>query len=370
MKKRLLILAGILTISMSAAPVAWAEEAPAEEAPAEETGSILDSLGGLADQLFGEEGSLKDLLPEGTDIEGMVNTVKDQVEDLKNENSELIDSVVEMVKDEIGDYDMEKVSEVAGSILGAIMGEEGEDFDFAALDAYIAQYNAIKDSIKEYIAEKNADILEAGDEMIISLSLDYKEPEADAEEIRVFCQGLETNYTLEGTELHVLNAAGDTFMFTFQAEEDGTLTIADVMQAEDGEGYTASVEAMAEAAGFTSDEAFALIDEIDLSELIDLEMYLEEHPEITGIEYMGEIRTADDFSELENQYFEEMYPDEEEAIEEAEAEEAAVEEAVEEAADEAAEETADDAAEETADETAEETADDEAVVETEEAAAE
>ena len=95
MKKRLLILAGILTISMSAAPVAWAEEAPAEEAPAEETGSILDSLGGLADQLFGEEGSLKDLLPEGTDIEGMVNTVKDQVEELKNENSELIDSVVE-----------------------------------------------------------------------------------------------------------------------------------------------------------------------------------------------------------------------------------------------------------------------------------
>ena len=333
MKKRMVILAGILAVSMSAAPFARAEETlPAEEAQAVEETSLEEELGELLGGLLAESGlgeklaeageAVKELLPEGTDLEGMIKTIAEQVEVVKDQQGELVDNIVTAVKDKLGDIDPEeKLGEIAGKILEAVKGEE--EFDFSSLEAYMERHAAIKDVIKEYVSEKNTEFLEAGDEQIISLSLDYKE-ELEEKELHVLSQCTECNFKLEGTELHMLNAAADTIMFTIREEEDGTYTVADAMLSEDGEGYSASIEKMAEAAGFTPEEAYEVINDGELMYIFDLESYLNEHPEITGIEYAGEICNADELNDISLELMNTMYAEEEEA--EGEGTEAAEEE--------------------------------------------
>jgi len=68
--------------------------------------------------------------------------------------------------------------------------------------------------------------------------------------------------------------------------------------AEDGENYMPSIEAMCSETGTSLDECLEDIEFADAMMVYDLETYLENHPEVAGIEYDGEIRTAEELDEL------------------------------------------------------------------------
>jgi len=46
------------------------------------------------------------------------------------------------------------------------------------------------------------------------------------------------------------------------------------------------------------------------SEISNMVTYLEEHEDIKGIEYMGEIKNRDELEEIEKEILEELYPEE------------------------------------------------------------
>ncbi|MBQ6257092.1 MAG: hypothetical protein IJQ62_10640 [Clostridia bacterium] len=70
--------------------------------------------------------------------------------------------------------------------------------------------------------------------------------------------------------------------------------------AEDGEGYAASVAALCEEVGFTTDDLAAATAFGTLSEQAELYTLMEAHPEVERIEYNGKMVTGAELKELLN----------------------------------------------------------------------
>ena len=109
------------------------------------------------------------------------------------------------------------------------------------------------------------------------------------------------------------------FMLLFIA---AIFLVANSSFAEDGEEYMPSINTMCDVVGYAPDEC---LDDIELSKVMviyDLRQYLIDNPEVNGIEYEGQIRSADELDELWGERLAELYPEE---TEEPAAEETAAE---------------------------------------------
>lgn len=80
--------------------------------------------------------------------------------------------------------------------------------------------------------------------------------------------------------------------------------------AEKGDKLVPSLEEMCSQVGMTPDECLESQAENRVSVLYDLKTYMEEHPEVKGIEYDGEIRTAEELDAIWDAKLEELYGDE------------------------------------------------------------
>ena len=106
-----------------------------------------------------------------------------------------------------------------------------------------------------------------------------------------------------------MSGATDPVMFTFSKAEDGTVNIVDTTFAEPGEGWLDSLQAMADEVGCPVEdilEATDLSPSMVVSELID---YLDEHEDITGIEYKGEIRSREDLDAVLSETLDKLSPE-------------------------------------------------------------
>ena len=298
MKLRIMILTGILVLTSSAAVSLHAEETE----PAEKAGGMLYSLleeNGIADQLGG---LLDDKLPEGTDIDGILNTLKEKLDEADSEISGVVEGIVGKVKNDDGSYDLDAINQYLSPLLGRLLGDEGESdgFDFGDIDIdkLFEQSGKLDDTISEYIAEMNGGILESGDVQII----DPTYIDADdilEEDFEYLTYGMQYNYTEDDEhQLHPLCHKEDLLLLSIHLDEDGNYTIVDAQVPEDGE-YDELLEKYCEQREMTPEEALESIEfckayfpSSGLSE------YMKEHPEITGIEYEGEIRTADELNEI------------------------------------------------------------------------
>ena len=136
MKLRKMIMTGILTAALSASAVYAGETT--QEAP-DGLGSILsgvlDSVQENSDELkqalFGEDGPLKDVLPEGTDIDSMIDTARQQLEQADGEISELVDTIAGAIESEVGNIDTDTIKQDAGELVSQLMG--GGDIDLSSL---------------------------------------------------------------------------------------------------------------------------------------------------------------------------------------------------------------------------------------------
>ena len=325
MKYRKLLLIGALAAVMSAS-AAFAEEAvseaaaeevvteeAAEEAVSEAAGEQEERTDGLLEALFGEGGLLNEVLPEGTDINAMLDTTKEQLDQANSEISQVFDRIYDMTQEEADKFSPDALKEYAEDLLGKFLGIE-DDFDFGSLEAYFEINSRYNTAEEEYIKEHNAEILDPADVQIVSqypiYTVEYT-PEDDV--ITNLAYMIQENYKLnDDNQLLFVCSAEDVVLFRHEKDEEGNYPVVEAVFAEDGENYTSSIEKMCDEAGITTDECFKEIDFAKAAVAYDLKVYLNDHPDIKGIEYDGAIRTAEELEEIFYNALDEMYPAEEE----------------------------------------------------------
>lgn len=324
-KKRMVILAAALAVCMSASVFASAEEAP-KKSPGDAIGTLIGSLledKDISEGIFGEDGLLNEVLPEGIDLDEIAGSLEEKAGVIKAEGQQVIDDIIEKVQNEDGSFDLEGIDldglkNLAGGLLGSLVGDSDlEGFD---MGEYLARFDSVKDAMKEYYLAKNSEIMEDGDVQILSTTLIYVDEDL-VDEVTAFAQIIQENYTEDEKILRSLCSSSVPVLFKFSwDEENSRYVVADAREAADGEEYTASLEEMCSEVGITLEECLEDIDFSDYIHTEELVNYMKEHPELEGIEFEGEVLNAEELdafsSELLMEYFDEydMSADSTEAV--------------------------------------------------------
>ena len=307
MKLSSILLTGILVLTTAVTPVFAESSVP--EAPAETEEGTSE---GVLDILFGEGGPLEGTLPEGTDINEMKEEAQKELERAKSESEEIFNNFVEEIKKETEGMDAETAKDFAKNLLEQLSGN-GQALSLDEIDELVKTTDSIRKAEEQYILEHNEGLYDYADVQIVGNTSLY-EDDFDREEIRIIASMIQGNYK-ENDEGQLLFVSGgsDIVMFTHKKDENGNYPVIDAVFAEDGEKYMPSIEAMCEEVGIPSEEVLDTIEFAEKSFPFDLREYLNAHPEYKGIEYDGEIRTAEEFDELWNALIDEMYgaPEEE-----------------------------------------------------------
>ena len=287
----------VLVIGMGISMTAWAEKAPAD--PGDEIGGLLSSL--------------SDLLPEKVNVGSALRTVGGILEDAGSAANQGLQSVADKITDEDGSVDWQKVEDSAEDILeylagelsignagGGAGGETEQDLDALMADI-LAPYERADAVMFDYVAERNAEFMDAGDVQIFSKIPGYVgDPEAD--EFKVLGDFTQVNYVIDGNQMNMISAATDTLLLTLTKGEDGTYTVTDEKHAADGEDYADSLEALCEEVGIPVDDVRVASKLGAYNDADALVKYLNEHPEIATAEYQGEQMTAEELKALSDNY--------------------------------------------------------------------
>ena len=298
MKKSSILCAAVLVIGMGMSMTVWAEKAPAD--PVDEIGELLSSL--------------SDRLPEKVNVGGALRTVGEILEDAGSAANQGLQSVADKITDEDGSVDWQKVENSAEELFdnltgglsigntggGAGEGETEQDLDALMADI-LAPYERADAVMFDYVAERNAEFMDAGDVQIFSKIPSYVgDPEAD--EFKVLGDFTQVNYVIDGNQMNMISAATDTLLLTLTKGEDGTYTVTDEKHAADGEDYADSLEALCEEVGIPVDDVRVASVLGAYNDADALAKYLNEHPEIATAEYQGEQMTAEELKALSDNY--------------------------------------------------------------------
>lgn len=284
-----------------------AQEAVAEEAASateEASPEQEDMYAEAVKSLFGAGGPLFGVLPEGTNIDEMVGTSREQMGQADQEIRQVLDEVAEKAQNDSIDPNVQQdtLEEYAEALLERILGsadfEKDDPLPFASLDEYLEVYDGIKNLEDDYIRERNAGSMEAGDVQIVA-SNSLADEEIDEDQARRLACVIQNNYRIdEENQLRLVSSSEDVVLFTHQKDQDGNYLVTDAEFAEKGENYDSSIQALNLKMDDPSDE---LQEDLEASRIMvayDLKEYLEEHPEVKGIEFEGEIRTAEELDEI------------------------------------------------------------------------
>ena len=281
MMKRILAIVMAVMLIFGTMPAVFAE-APAET-------EEKKSIGGFLSSLFGEDGKLNSLIEEGGNL---LKDMRTQLAEKRNQLSRVLNNLKAFVTNEDGSLNMDKVKLLASSLFagGEGAGEEAEEEIGAQA----------QDAIREYIKKKNADTLEAGDAQVVILNVAQPLVQADGT-AKVIGYYTQQNYVLDGKDYKFLCSATDMMVVTIAKNADGLWEAVSHVAAEDGEGYAASVAALCEEVGFTTDDLAAATAFGTLSEQAELYTLMEAHPEVERIEYNGEMVTGAELKEMLNE---------------------------------------------------------------------
>ena len=312
MKRRLMVLTGILaTTALAVMPLQAAEAEPAGEGS-----GILDTLlgeEGIAGQLFGEGGLLEGELPEGTDIDGMIDTLMGQLDEADSEIAQVAGSILDKAKEEYGSLDLDSLEEILTPVLGQLLtggadlGDMG-DLEGIDIEKLFAQGDMARELATDYILDKNADTLESGDVQIVDVGNIYEEMGL-SKEFPYLTYVQQYNYTEDDEhQLHYLCGSADLLLMTLQEEEDGSLTALDAQVVE--EDYETFLREFCENTDDTPEDCLESIEFSKAYSPYTLAKYLEDHPEYTGLEYDGEMHTAEELNDIASDQLLAMYPPE------------------------------------------------------------
>ena len=125
----------------------------------------------------------------------------------------------------------------------------------------------------------------------------------------IYC-AIQYNYNKdENGVLRFVDGREDVILFTFREEEDGNITITDTRFAEEGEKAAASLEEMCREINAPYDDALEMLNFDRAYDVQDLIEYMDQNPDVTGIEYEGQVRTYEELKEIGDQRLRELYPE-------------------------------------------------------------
>ena len=270
-------------------------------AVSEELGEAKEALGGFLDSLFEEGGQLTEILPDGVDLETAVSALKDRLGQIDSSIAEGVGALLEKAQSGEGGFNLDAVKEYARELLGQFF--QGMDFSGTDWEEMFRVYDCMREEQQAYMVEKNAEQMDCGEVQIFSNSWiyenDLEEDFMTTEEIRTLASLIQNNYTMdEENQLRWVSESEDVVLFVQQRDENGNYPVKDARFAQTGEDYQPSVEAFC---GELGEPVAECMDSIELNRVMvtyNLYDYLEQHPDIKGIEYEGEIRTARELYEI------------------------------------------------------------------------
>lgn len=300
MRKKMILFTAALAVSLCVSSAVYAED------PGSGIADGIRSL--LSDEevknaLFGEEGLINEILPEGTDLQ----TVEEQIALVESQGSQILDVLQSKIDSAGSSLDLSSPEDLAGELIAALIGSEiPTDADLSGI---IETYGATLEAIKESYIEKNAEIMDPADVQIVSITHIYQDSDYDQPQYRFLTFLSQDNYRQDGSVLRYVSGASDPVLFTFSKDEDGSVHVVDAVYAQDGEGWQDSLQAMADEVGMTVEDVLSEIDFSEYMRLSEMISYLDEHEDMEGIEYMGEIRTSDELKDIQMAFLDEFEPE-------------------------------------------------------------
>ena len=313
MRKTSIVLAGILAFTLCIPVTVMADEVPADPSGETQTGG-LDTLfgdGGLLSGLFGDDGLLSDISPEDIDAGQIIQTVGNVLEDPDSMLNQTIENVKDLVTEEDGSIDWKKVGETAGDLFSFFSGGDTGSISDEELDDLFLQFDNMDAAMKEYVFDRNAAFLESGDVQIFSKKTAYTD-DIDQNEIRVLAEFSQDNFMIEDDQMKYLCGCAEPMLLTLVREADGSYSVTDAEFTEDGEGFDASLEVLCDEVGISTDDYYSFVVFDAYNDADAVAEYLEEHPEISAAEYMGEMKTAEELRAMSDAYVDSFFGDTEE----------------------------------------------------------
>ena len=304
MKKRCFLALAVLGITVLALPCFEGVSA----ADAQGTGS-----GDLLAALFGEGGLFEDVRPEGTDVDAMVDSAMEQFHAAESEIAGMVDEAASAIEEKVEslDFDLEALKEYAGELADHFIGEGGLDLNLGSMNTSIQIYQRLKEAEEAYIIEHNRDLLDQADVQIVSNNLIYTDL-FDQDPIRSMNYMIEHTYRVdENQQLWFVSSSSDVVLFRHANDRESGYPVTEALFSEDGGNYMPSIEAMCEEMGADPDEAAEAIDLAESMLIYDLEQYLNKHPEYTGLEYDGAIRSKEELRAIFYDCLDELESEEE-----------------------------------------------------------
>lgn len=218
------------------------------------------------------------------------------------EIKEALEEKVDDVTDENGDFEEDKLKELMAALFGPEEGEEAPDLGKEiekGIEEGIAVVKQIDEAIDQHLEEEFADSIEKGDETICShtiADIDFHEDET----LHILGYFSLTNYDVDKDcpdDLVMKNYAGQPELLELTPDADGKYAVTNCVAAEDGEGYSDSVAAMCEDIEMDLDKFYEAMALTDLTYLVDLYNFMDEHEQYDHIEYTGEMKTKDELGD-------------------------------------------------------------------------
>ena len=270
------LLVGILAVIMTAT-VAFAHAEPVRAADWEPDG--------VSAYISGEAGSTDELFESG----GLINFIKEILEDLD------LDSLISFIKEKLAEI-CEKIFVIIERLLASAMNNEESD----GFDQLLFVSNEIE-TIEAYILDMNAAWMEPGDIPIVYASF-ISSDDSDPENIKAFIGYVQDNFTLdEAGQMHYAAGVTDFGLFFLTRDDDGICTIREAYFPEEGENYISSLENLCSQSDVSLEDCLSMMEFTEISMIDELAVYYEEHPEITAIEFEGEMYNAEQLREIEQE---------------------------------------------------------------------
>lgn len=247
------------------------------------------------------------------DPDAMIDEAIEQTSQTGRKLNRTFEEILEKVRDQADGLSEEEVRNLAEELMSRAAFPGTDDSEGAGSDAFDEEIKLYGDAVNaqnEYIKEYNAGLMDCAEVQIVSSNNCYQDRFIQ-EEVKFLNAVIQNNYRMdEDNQLRFVSSSEDFVLFTHKRDEDGNYQIADAVFAEKGDKLVPSLEEMCSQVGMTPDECLESQAENRVSVLYDLKTYMEEHPEVKGIEYDGEIRTAEELDAIWDAKLEELYGDE------------------------------------------------------------
>ena len=266
---------------------------------AESAGSrVKDFLNKVQNIVTEEVGSGEEIAKKVADK--VITFVKEIPEEDKESLKQLVLKGIGKLTEGTDKIDADTVTNLIGMLFGSGFGtkeskESGENYsDTEEYQSYLAWNDAIDSFLIEHYSEGQ----ESADVLIPHSYLIGNDEGTIPDTFVLGGFGIEA-FTADGTDLKMKYAAKDVLLLTLEQDEaTGVYKVVDCIQAEDGEKYADSVADMCAKYGVALDNFNASIAYRDWCDLMDLTMYLEEHPEVQRIEVQGELKTKEEIEDF------------------------------------------------------------------------